>query len=240
MSERPVLFVFAKEPRAGAVKTRLCPPLMPADAADCQRAFTADLVARLAARFCTSSAAHVAARVTVRLAAAPDGDAPWLRDLACRTGIELVWQGDGDLGARMERALAGACNEGGAALVVGSDLPDLPFTAIEAALAAISEELVAIGPCPDGGYYLIGCRRSVPPVFRLEAAWGGEEVLEETLRRLDRAGRAFRLLERREDIDDPGALVRIARRLLTSPALRRELPETTRTLARLRVQGVPV
>ena len=163
MSERPVLFVFAKEPRAGAVKTRLCPPLTPAGAADCQRAFTTDLVSRLAARFCaSSSAARLAAPVTVRLAAAPDGDAPWLRELARRTGVELVWQGDGDLGARMERALAGACEEAGAALIVGSDIPDLPLTAVSAALAALAEERVAIGPCPDGGYYLIGCHGSVP------------------------------------------------------------------------------
>jgi len=239
MSGRPVLFVFAKEPRAGTVKTRLCPPLTPAGAAGCQRAFTADLLARLVARF-GSASDGATARVAVRLAAAPEGDSPWLLDLALRVGVELVWQGDGDLGARMERVLAGACDEAGAALIVGSDIPDLPLTAVEDALTALAEERVAIGPCPDGGYYLIGCRASVPPVFRLEAAWGGEEVLEETLRRLDRAGRAFRLLERWEDIDDPAALARIAHRLQLSPALQRELPETTRVLARLRAEGAPV
>jgi glycosyltransferase A (GT-A) superfamily protein (DUF2064 family) len=47
---------------------------------------------------------------------------------------------------------------------------------------------VVVGPCEDGGYYLIGLRAPAPALFR-DMPWSTEAVTEETLAR----ARALRL-----------------------------------------------
>ena len=227
---RPALFLFAKEPRPGTVKTRLCPPLDAEQAAACHRAFTADLLSRVAGL----------ERVHTRIAAAPDGDAPWLDELARSAGVERVWQGEGDLGARMRRALETGCMTHGAAIVIGSDSPDLPLDAVAAAADAVGDGEAVIGPCPDGGYYLVGCTAPVPPIFELDAPWGGEDVLTETLARLAGAGCRHRVLPPWRDIDDVGDLSLLAARVATRARVREELPRTTEVMERLRTAGAAI
>jgi rSAM/selenodomain-associated transferase 1 len=237
METDPVLFLFAKEPRPGEVKTRLAAgdsgtAAIAVDleaAAECQRAFTKDLLRRVC------SGAQQAGYAAV-LAASPAGHAPWLGALAADHEIPLRWQGGGDLGLRMRRAMEDGCRTHGVAVIIGSDVPDLPLERVEEALRllAVPDACdVVLGPCPDGGYYLIAARDRCPPVFELNCEWGGDAVLEETCRRLLDAGLRFELLQPWEDVDEPGALLRLAARLQASHELRDDLEETTRVLERL-------
>ncbi len=226
---RPALiYLFAKEPLPGLVKTRLSPQLEPRQAARCQRAFISDLVERVGR----------VPGVELVLAATPDYAAPWLATLSRRTGTPLVWQGEGDLGARMARTLAAACRKNRTGVILGADIPDLPLAWVSEALAALSGPGTVIGPAADGGYYLIGCCGEVPPVFRLEAAWGGPGVFEETLARLHEMGQRVHVLPRWEDVDDHASLCRLALRLAQrAPAGDRPI-HTVRLLRTLAAEGV--
>src|SRR5207302_2932848 len=84
------------------------------------------------------------------------------------------------------RAFVQSQVEGGAEAVVaiGTDSPTLPIEFIEQAFVLLDAADVVLGPASDGGYYLLGCGRKVPPVFD-GIAWGSPTVLAETVARLD-------------------------------------------------------
>jgi len=215
--------LFAKEPRAGEVKTRLSPPLTPAQAVSCHKAFVADSARRLG---------HLGGAQGA-IAATPDGDAPWLAQLASEHGLNLLWQGDGELGGRMQRVLRAGCDGGRRVVILGADVPDLPIASVSAAFEALAAPGVVVGPATDGGYYLIGCHGPVPPVFDLDAGWGTGVVLAETVARLRAAGVRFELLSPWSDVDDHASLRALAARGATGAD-----SQTRLLLRRLAREGV--
>jgi glycosyltransferase A (GT-A) superfamily protein (DUF2064 family) len=66
----------------------------------------------------------------------------------------------------------------------------LPVAFIKQAFAELDRADVVLGPATDGGYYLVGCARRLPPLFE-GIAWGGPRVLLDSIRRL--AGSSWRL-----------------------------------------------
>jgi rSAM/selenodomain-associated transferase 1 len=176
---RRTLAVFAKEPVPGQVKTRLAAETDPAWAAAVADAFLRDLVERLAA-----------VDAERMLAYAPAGAEGYFAALAA-DHFSLWPQGPGDLGQRMHRLVNARLQAGAEAIVVlGSDSPTLPTSFIEEAYRQLARADVVLGPAADGGYYLVGCARRVPPVFE-GIAWGTSRVLLDSVRRL--AGTAWRL-----------------------------------------------
>jgi uncharacterized protein len=60
------------------------------------------------------------------------------------------------------------------AVLIGSDLPDLPDRHISsAAFAALRDAQVCLGPATDGGFYLLGLREPLPPDIFDGVVWGG-------------------------------------------------------------------
>jgi rSAM/selenodomain-associated transferase 1 len=126
--------------------------------------------------------------------------------------LALVPQGEGDLGARMERAFERLLADGSRpAALIGSDSPDLPPARVAAALDALGESEVVTVPADDGGYVLIGESRHHPELFR-GISWSSAAVLEETRQRVVETGIAYRELPGWEDIDDWSSLKRLCRR----------------------------
>ena len=167
------LIIMLKFPRPGTVKTRLAPALGELRACEFYRTLVAHTLAEV-----RQFAARGDVAVEARVAGAPDEAAAraWLGG-----AVTIRDQGDGDLGARMERAAAAAFAEGaGAVVVIGGDCPQLTATQLEQAFAALAQKDAVIGPAVDGGYYLIGLRRPLPSLFR-GIAWSGAEVLTQTL-----------------------------------------------------------
>src|SRR5438270_756285 len=82
-----------------------------------------------------------------------------------RSASPRFHQGGGDLGARMRRALA-ACPPGPVVLV-GSDIPALAPAHIAEAFGLLGHCELVFGPTGDGGFWLVGARRSprLPPLF---------------------------------------------------------------------------
>src|SRR5437764_400156 len=91
-----------------------------------------------------------------------------------------IGQGSGDLGARMRRALA-ACPPGPVVLV-GSDIPEITQAHIVDAFRVLGRDDLVFGPTCDGGFWLIGARRSprLPPLFGA-VRWSTPHALKDTL-----------------------------------------------------------
>ena len=192
---RPLVIVFAKAPRLGAVKTRLARDIGEAPARRFQRRTTEALLARLARE----------ARFEVRLAVTPDEMARRGRWWPAR--LRREGQGAGDLGRRMARALRGPWPR--PVVVVGSDIPGLGPAQLLAAFRALAASDVVLGPAADGGYWLVGARDPalLHRLFR-NVRWSGPHARDDTLANLP-AGRRVALLETLEDVDDGADLARL-------------------------------
>ncbi len=186
-----VLIIFAKEPVPGQVKTRLAAHLGPGPAAQLYRQFLLDVLAEMG----TLTGLHLA--LAFSPATARDGFA------GLAPGVELVAQADGDLGARLAAAFAWGFGAGYAPVIIrNSDSPDLPARLVtEAAevLAGGAADL-AVGPCPDGGYYLVGLRAPAPALFA-DVPWSSGKELARTLANARRLSLRPRLLAPWADID---------------------------------------
>ncbi|HEY7140437.1 MAG TPA: TIGR04282 family arsenosugar biosynthesis glycosyltransferase [Methylomirabilota bacterium] len=214
---------MAKVPIAGEVKTRLCPPLRPDQAAELARCFLEDRVEQLGALPGSD-----------RLVAfTPPEREPELRRLL-PAGLRLLPQAGADLGARMEQILSTLLAEGYAgAIAVGTDTPTLPTAYLEQACVALRRDAadVILGPSEDGGYYLVGLRTPAPELF-VSMPWSAATVCAETLARARAGGRRVLVLPRWFDVDRAADLARLGR----APARGAHRPRRTLALlAGLRV-----
>jgi rSAM/selenodomain-associated transferase 1 len=228
-----LLIIFAKEPRPGQVKTRLCPPLSPEEAAQLYHRFLQDILEEMA---------RVPA-MRLAMAFSPPSAQPFFKDLA-PPRTDLFPQEGADLGERMTRALARGLAAGfGPVLLRGSDIPDLPANLVSEAreVLATSRAQVVLGPALDGGYYLIGLTELQSGLFQ-GPAWSSPTVLSDTLRLADKSGLKVHLLPRWADIDTYADLLRFAEQAAPGPGpgtrsrrwarKRLSLPETNCTPVR--------
>lgn len=193
----PVLGLFAKQPRAGQVKTRLVPPLTPIEARELYRVALAESVTNFAG-----------GPATVVLCGA--GRSRWFARTFPDT--PFLTQGRGDLGARLQRAVAALFAAGGGPVAVaGSDSPDLPPALIAAAFAALATADVAAVATVDGGYALLALRRPAPQLFAA-MPWSTDQVLTRTRQRAAALNLRFATVGSWDDLDDLPALERLLAR----------------------------
>ncbi|MCE5190170.1 MAG: TIGR04283 family arsenosugar biosynthesis glycosyltransferase [Actinomycetia bacterium] len=199
-----IICVLARFPRLGEVKTRLAPPLSPAEALDLHERLTRQAVRSARALVVTGEAkAELRTDAAFQRAASE-----WLheRDIGYR------YQGTGDLGDRIALAFHDAFRRGAErVIVVGSDCPRLSAPIMRDALGRLSATDVVLGPAEDGGYYLIGLRReavkaAVPALFS-GLPWGSSDVFARTLELAEDAGLGTALLKRLPDVDRPEDLL---------------------------------
>ncbi len=211
--ERSTVVVFAKPPVAGEVKTRLAPQ---ARAAALARAFLVDTFASL----------RPLAWADPVLATTGEIDPALDLELAAP-----IWrQGDGDLGARIERVLQRALASAPRAIAMGADTPGLPIAALERAHEALRTADAAIGPTEDGGFYLLALRKC-PEGLLAGLPWSHADTFAATLARLREHGLSTVVLESWFDIDRPADLERLrgllAARVVSAPATWRLLDTPT-------------
>jgi uncharacterized protein len=195
------LVVFAKAPQPGRVKTRLAPSL------------GEERAARLHARMIegTVRIASQAGFGRVELHCAPHAGHSTFATLACRYSLVLRAQGSGDLGARMQRAFERALRTARIVVLIGTDCPVLRVADLRAGARALQSGADAVlSPAEDGGYALIGLRRTSPRLF-CGIEWGSDSVLAETRRRLRELGWRWRELRTVWDVDRPEDYARLER-----------------------------
>ncbi len=141
------LIVIAKDPRPGRSKTRLCPPCLPAQAAD---------LAEAALRDTLEVVRSVPARRHVLML---DGDDARWRD----NGFEILAQRGAGLDERLEHAFT---EVGGPALLVGMDTPQMTGELLRTGLDALAGHAALLGPACDGGYWSVGMQAPAQGAFR--------------------------------------------------------------------------
>ncbi|HEX8952999.1 MAG TPA: TIGR04282 family arsenosugar biosynthesis glycosyltransferase [Polyangia bacterium] len=196
------IVIFARAPQLGEVKTRLAKSIGAERALALYEAFLDDT--------CALTQGLGARRV---IAVAGDVDHPRVAHLAKSQRLAVEPQGDGDLGARMARAVAAHVARGPVVLI-GSDAPTLPRAHVHQALDALMTHDVVLGPSDDGGYYLIGARVDAPELFA-DVHWSTSDVLATTLARLGE--RSHVLLPAWHDVDSAEDLLRLERELASLP-----------------------
>lgn len=198
MTECEVL-VFARVPLEGTVKTRLATTVGPAQALAIYRTLASTVL---------SAICQPDRKWSVTLVYTPDTDeAPlqlrqWFASMPPRpvSVDRLEPQCAGDLGARMQHAIANALTRAKKAVVIGTDCPGVDAITISETIARLDDNDCVLGPAEDGGYYLIATTRSDLPVFH-EMTWSTEKVYSETIQRLSDANVSVATLDVKRDVD---------------------------------------
>ncbi len=135
-----------------------------------------------------------------------------------------------DLGARLQNAFQLLLRGHTGAVIIGTDSPLFPPRILRLAFDELRVCDAVLGPCPDGGYYLIGLRRCYANLFR-GVRWGTASTLRDTLENLLPAGLSSSILEPYPDVDVPADLRRLFRELKRSRSARNLAPSTWEFLA---------
>jgi len=211
MSIEAMICIFAKPPVAGQVKTRLAAAIGLEAAARLARAFLED----------TIESVQTLPWAQAALATTEDVEA----------GVPVLLQGEGDLGARIERVLAAALERAPAAIAIGADTPALPTRFLESARTALRDADAAIGPAEDGGFYLLALRRC-PAGLLGDLPWSSVNTLQATLNRFRVSGLRTWLLDPWFDVDRIEDMERlrtlIAQRMVIAPRTERVLADLPR------------
>jgi rSAM/selenodomain-associated transferase 1 len=206
-STRFALGIMARAPVEGRCKTRLAAAFGPAGAAGLYRAMlldTLDAFGRVGA-----------ARSTI--VAAPEDDGPSLLRALAPPGWDVVAQRGADLGARLGGAFAALGAGMDAVALVDSDSPTVDTAPVAAALAQLRGPRRALmGPCDDGGYYLLAMTTFEPAVLE-GIAWSTPRVAEQTRQRCRDLGIALDELPVGYDVDWPADVDRLRRELRAEP-----------------------
>lgn len=204
------LSVFTRVPEPGKAKTRLIPPLTPAQAAALQRAMTEDLLERLDHTLGAAARGAPPLSLEVRY----DGQfSPGALEVP--KGWTVTSQGSGDLGARLARAARETRRDGiGSLIIIGSDAPLLPLPLVEAAFTDLENRDALLAPAEDGGYVLIGLALQRTPPAAVESLfagipWGTGAVRKATAQAAAGAGLRFGELAGHWDVDRPEDLPRL-------------------------------
>jgi uncharacterized protein len=194
------LVILTKTPQPGQSKTRLVPPLSYTDAADLARALLIDQLDNLA-RF-------DGARLFI--AFTPEKTAGFFEAFSAQ-GFTCFAQRGQSLGERMRRAFEHLFASGFENIIlIGSDLPALPLRFFHQAYACLEKSAadVVLGPSADGGYYLVGMNRMIATIFD-DIGWSGDDVLAQTIHKLEDRGLKHELLPEWYDIDTAKDLKRL-------------------------------
>jgi uncharacterized protein len=189
------LVLFVRAPQLGRGKRRLARAIGDVATVRFERLMIALLLRRLAGD----------RRWRLRIAVTPDTARRHARHW--RRGVAVRGQGGGDLGIRMRRALM--ANPPGPVVLVGGDIPALGARHVATAFRLLGGHDLVFGPAEDGGFWLVGARRSprLPPLFE-GVRWSGPYALADTLAGLPRRV-SVGFVDRLEDVDGGEAYRRL-------------------------------
>jgi len=185
------LIVFVKAPVAGKVKTRLGASVGMLNAARLYKLLCYNYLKKVS----------LCPEVDVEVWASPDTHHPFF--LRCRRelGITIRRQPSGSLGERMYRSIQVSLRSCSTVILTGSDMPDISGADLKQAISSLDDSAdVVFSPAFDGGYGLVAMKKPVKSIF-YGMHWSCSNVLDISLRRLERQKHSVRLLPAHIDID---------------------------------------
>ena len=196
----PAVAVMTKVPGLTVVKSRLHEALGEERATELYRCFLLDRL----------DAVATMRDITGAVAFTPPEAEAVMRALAPPT-LRLVPQRGADLGERLSNILTDLLNSGHAGpIAVDSDSPTLPMAYLAEAATVLSGATsdVVLGPCEDGGYYLVGLRCPQPALFE-GIPWSTDAVFTMTLDKARARGLSVHVLPHWFDVDTEADLRRL-------------------------------
>jgi uncharacterized protein len=188
--------IFAKAPIPGAVKTRLCPPLTPDEAATLHGSFVLDMLERTKLAVATL---HLPFHRY--LACAPSSTLVFFKIMEERQSVRLLDQIGDDLGQRMHHTFVDLFAKGyKQVIIVGTDVPTLPLSVYQEAFTILGRSDMVLGPALDGGYYLIGLTQPAENLFA-GVPWSTDQVLPVTQQHAKTLGLSVELTVPWRDVD---------------------------------------
>jgi rSAM/selenodomain-associated transferase 1 len=190
------LVIFAKAPIPGEVKTRLCPPLTPDEAATLHGSFVLDMLERS-----KLAVAKLQLPFHRYLACSPSSELVFFKIMEERQNVHLLDQVGEDLGQRMHRTSVDLFAKGyKQVILVGTDVPTLPLSVYQEAFTMLGRSDVVLGPALDGGYYLIGLKQPAEKLFT-GVPWSTDQVLAVTQQKAKALGLSVGLTTAWRDVD---------------------------------------
>lgn len=222
------LAIFARQPIPGRTKTRLIPLLGRGGAADFQAALIQDATRKV--RTFTARSARVTSYLF--LAELPRPPRSLTSKVRASPELTILPQQGRELGKRLDSAFHALLNQHSSAVIIGTDSPLLAPRTLRVAFGELETCDVVFGPCPDGGYYLVGLRadgfraalgrRSIFARVR----WGTAFAFRDTLRNVLDRDLSCSILTPVGDVDRPQDLLRLRRELARHAWARRLAPST--------------
>ena len=192
--------IMAKAPFPDTVKTRLTPPLSPFEASRLYHSFLLDKIEQVKG----------IGEARPFIAYTPESSESFFRSII-PPEFYLINQAGNDLGERLSNISHELFAQSAAKVILlDSDTPNLPVDHIREGLSRLDEEDVVLGPCEDGGYYLIGMRAFISEIFD-EIPWSTPLVTELTLKKVQELGLTVSMLPAWYDVDTEKDLRRLMR-----------------------------
>jgi rSAM/selenodomain-associated transferase 1 len=165
------LLVFVRAPRPGQVKTRLARTLGDERAAEFYRLCTDNTLREI----------NRLPREVERYIFFAESVNSCEMNRLTGLGFKVAVQKGKNLGERLHNAFRKVFENGARKVVIiASDVPDLSAKVMKEAIDGLDNSDVVIGPCYDGGYYLIGMKELHKELFT-GISWGTDCVYRQTL-----------------------------------------------------------
>ena len=186
------LIVFVKTPVKGNVKTRLQPDLAEEKIVELYKSFITEIISK-----CLRLKG-----MDMFVGCAPTKNNDFLKKLSLTYNIKTFNQRGSNLGEKIVNAFRDYFKKGYKEIVlIGSDSPTIPTAYIKEAFSELKRNDFVLGPCCDGGLYLIGAKKRVIPEIFQNITWDTSEVLNEILKRANSLRIDFSLIPFWYDVD---------------------------------------
>ncbi len=245
--------MMTKAPQPGKVKTRLVPPLTTGEAAELNKCFLADTAASIS-NICSRRSMNDAAKTELRgqlrvshseaatgavgiAVYTPIGAESAYNEILSPDFVLLPQRGE-KFGERLHFAAVDLFTCGFESVcLIDSDSPTVPAESFAQAVKLLQRpgDRIVLGPCDDGGYYLIGIKDPHQEIFE-RIDWSTERVLAQTKQRARELGLEVKLLPAGYDVDDEASLRRLCGELLATNAPAHIAPKTRELLRKLTAQ----
>ncbi len=212
--------IAAKPPVPGKVKTRLSPPLSLDQSARLYECFLVDTINTVAAIKEVDRFIAFYPDVPAKdLSFANVNSVSGLSQNEFLTDFTLITQKGIDLGERLISVFEQLFSNGyGRVTIIGSDSPNLPVAFIKRSLNDLKKSNVdvTLGPCKDGGYYLIGLKAFYSDILK-GISWSTSSVFDETIEKIKKLGLGVSVLPEWYDIDNNKDLNFLKDEIFSSP-----------------------
>ncbi len=129
--------------------------------------------------------------------------------------LSAFWTGEGDLGQRLHQVYLRLQQQYGAAMLIGTDSPQLTPTLLVEAQKRLAEspQSIVISPCDDGGFTLFAAATEIPATIWQSVEYSQSTTLQQLANALESKGKSISYLPSQQDVDVAADLEKLQRHL---------------------------